>query len=267
MGNARPGEAGPGSGPGRPVGGEGVGVEELLARAGNGFEIGDEVLERLTTALMAHTELASFRQRKGPPRKLSRRTLRHNYLLQDGSSLVLWEIEHNTGPGDDRRHEVYEDQVSLAAAQYLIDARFGDPSPEELEAEAAEWLARLPELAALELPQCPRQYTEEHSADHAWRVLRRAENQDAPGERMRRLLLSAIGHDIAYVTGRHLRACGRVVGWTLYEHAFLLATGEEVSLWEIEHTINPEGRPVCEVYEDERVACDTADGRLEGLQG
>jgi hypothetical protein len=79
--------------------------------------------------------------------------------------------------------------------------------------------------------------------------------------------VSAIGHDIAYVTGRHLRTCGRVVGWTLYEHAFLLATGEEVSLWEIEHTMNPEGRPVCEVYEDERVACDTADGRLEGLQG
>jgi hypothetical protein len=240
-------------------------VEELLARAGNGFEVGDEVLERLTTVLMAHTELASFRQRKGPPRKLSRRTLRHNFLLTDGSCQTLWEIEHNTGPGGDHRHEVYADQQSLAAAQYAIDARFGDPSPEELEAEASEWLARLPELAALELPHFPRQYTEDHSAEHAWRVLRRAENSDAPGEKMRRLLLSAIGHDIAYVTGRHLRAGGRVVGWTLYEHAFLLATGEEISLWEVEHTMNPEGRPVCEVYEDERAACDAADGRLEAL--
>jgi hypothetical protein len=263
MGNARPGEAGPG--PGRPAGGEGVGVEDLLARAQNAFEVGDEVLERLTTALMAHTELASFRQRKGPPRKLSRRTLRHNYLLADGGSVTLWEIEHNTGPGGGRRYEVYADPESLAAAQYLVDARFGDPSPEELEAEAADWLARLPELASLELPQCPRQYTEDQSAEHAWRVLRRAENEDAPGEKMRRLLLSAIGHDITYVTGRHLRADRRVVGWTLYEHAFLLATGEEVSLWEVEHTMNPEGRPVCEVYDDERAACDAADLRLEAL--
>lgn len=265
MGNARPGEAGPGPGPGRPSSGEEVQVGELLARAQNAFEVADDVLERLTTALMAHTELASFRQRKGPPQKLSRRTLRHNYLLADGSSLSLWEIEHNTGPGGDRRHEVYTDPEFLAAAQYLIDSRFGDPSPEELEAETAEWLARLPELAALELPQGPRQYSEDRSAEHAWRVLRRAENADAPGERIRRLLLSAIGHDIAYVTGRHLRAGGRVVGWTLYEHAFLLATGEEISLWEVEHTMNPEGRPVCEVYDDERAACDAADLRLEAL--
>jgi hypothetical protein len=247
------------------VDGKGAGVEQLLARAQNAFEVGEELLERLTSALMAHTELASFRQRKGPPRKLSRRTLRHNYLLADGSNLTLWEIEHNTGPGGDPRYEVYADPESLAAAQYLVDARFGDPSPEELEAEAVDWLARLPELAAVELPQSPRQFTEGHSAEHAWRVLRRAENEDAPGEQMRRLLLSAIGHDITYVTGRHLRAGGRVVGWTLYEHAFLLATGEEVSLWEVEHTMNPEGRPVCEVYDAERAACDAADLRLEAL--
>ncbi|MEU4090840.1 DUF6227 family protein [Streptomyces sp. NPDC026673] len=253
MGNARPGGAGPAD------------VEVVLARAQNAFDIDDDVLGRLATALMGCTELASFRQRKGPPRRLSRRTLRHAFLLADGSTQLLWEIEHNTGPGDEPLYEVYSDPATLAAAQHVIDARFGEPSPEELEAEAAEWLARLPQLA-MELTPGPRQYTEAHSAEHAWRVLRRAENTDVPGEELLTRLGSAVGHDIAYVTGRHTRiGTGRVAGWTLYEHAFLLSTGEEVSLWEVEHTMTPDGRPVCEVYADETAACDSADVRLEAL--
>ncbi|WP_329187080.1 DUF6227 family protein [Actinacidiphila glaucinigra] len=254
MGNARPGGAGPAD------------VEVVLARAQNAFDVDDRVLGRLATALMGCTELASFRQRKGPPRRLSRRTLRHSFLLADGSTQMLWEIEHNTGPGgDEPLYEVYSDPDALATAQHMIDARFGEPSPEELEAEAADWLARLPQLA-MDLTPGPRQYTEDHSVEHAWRVLRRAENTDVPGEELRSRLGSAVGHDIAYVTGRHTRiGTGRVAGWTLYEHAFLLETGEEISLWEVEHTMTPDGRPVCEVYADETAACDSADVRLEGL--
>ncbi|MDX3073566.1 DUF6227 family protein [Streptomyces sp. MI02-7b] len=253
MGNARPGGAGPAD------------VEVVLARAQNAFEIDDVVLGRLETALMGCTELASFRQRKGPPRRLSRRTLRHTFLLADGGTQVLWEIEHNTGPGEDQLYEVYADPDVLVAAQHVIDLRFGEPAPQELEAEAAEWLARLPRVGAEPLPG-PRQYMREDSAEHAWRVLRRAENRDAPGDDLRARLGSAVGHDIAYVTGRHTRiGTGRVVGWTLYEHAFLLASGEELSLWEVEHTMTPDGRPVCEVYADETVACDAADVRMEAL--
>ncbi|MDX3238451.1 DUF6227 family protein [Streptomyces sp. ME03-5709C] len=254
MGNARPGGAGPAD------------VEVVLARAQNAFDVDDRVLGRLATALMGCTELASFRQRKGPPRRLSRRTLRHSFLLADGSTQLLWEIEHNTGPdGDEPLYEVYSDPDALAAAQHTIDARFGEPSPQELEAEAAQWSARLPQLATDLMPG-PRQYAVEHSAEHAWRVLRRAENTDAPGPELRSRLGYAVGHHIAYVTGRHTRiGTGRVAGWTLYEHAFLLETGEEISLWEVEHTMTPDGRPVCEVYADESAARDSADVRLEAL--
>ncbi|MEV0924643.1 DUF6227 family protein, partial [Streptomyces spongiicola] len=38
------------------------------------------------------------------------------------------------------------------------------------------------------------------------------------------------------------------------EHAFLLFDGTELSLWEVEHTATPDGRHMCEVYEDERTA-------------
>ncbi|CAM5261277.1 hypothetical protein STANM309S_03311 [Streptomyces tanashiensis] len=47
---------------------------------------------------------------------------------------------------------------------------------------------------------------------------------------------------------------GRDAGFTLYEHQFLLLDGSEVSLWEVEHTATPDGRHMCEVYEDEHAA-------------
>lgn len=44
------------------------------------------------------------------------------------------------------------------------------------------------------------------------------------------------------------------MGFTLYEHAFVLVDGSEVSLWEVEHTATPDGRHMCEVYESEATA-------------
>jgi hypothetical protein len=40
----------------------------------------------------------------------------------------------------------------------------------------------------------------------------------------------------------------------LYEHAFLLLDGTEISLWEVEHTATPDGRHMCEVYTEEGAA-------------
>ena len=44
------------------------------------------------------------------------------------------------------------------------------------------------------------------------------------------------------------------IGFSLYEHAFLLPDGAEVSLWEVEHTDTPDGRHMCEVYDSEDTA-------------
>jgi hypothetical protein len=237
-------------------------VKRLLGRAQNAFELDDAVVERLGAALMHHTEMASCRQHNGPPRVLGRRTLRHTFLLGDGGSLVLYEVEHNTGEDDELLYEVYAEPEAMAHAQRVIDYRFGESTPEDLDTEATEWAARLPHPP--EMPPMRRSYDEDHSAEHAWRVLRRAENVDTwPEAEIRQRLIMARAHHISYVTNRCSRIDSRVVGWTLYEHAFLLADGEEVSLWEVEHTMTPDGRPVCEVYEGEAAACDAADLRLE----
>jgi Family of unknown function (DUF6227) len=252
-------------------------LDELLQRAHNGFELSEELLTRLRSAgLMWHTQLHSFRQRKGPPRRLARRTLKHVCLLADGGNVVLWEVEHNTGADGQPSYEIYTDAEAMAEAQRLIDHRFGDPAPEELDAEATEFLSRLPELRAAEPVLNPRSFVwdRDGTADHASRLLRRAVNVDAPGQRTRLPLMGAVAYDIMYVTGRHSRigdcdADGdseRVAGWTLYEHAFLMADGSEASLWEVEHTMAPDGLPVCEVYADRGAACDAADGRLVRLE-
>jgi hypothetical protein len=242
--------------------GEGL-LRELLARQGNGFEAVEWLTDRLDGSLMEWSELVSFRQRNAPGRRLSRRTLRHAFLLPDGSSHSLWEIEHNTGADADEhappRYELYADRESMLRAQYAIDGWFGVPEPPGPE-DFAEALTLGPE--PMPIPS-PRRFSESDSAEHAWRLLRRAENGDVPGEPVRRLLMSAIGHDIRYVTGRESRFGDRIAGWTLYEHAFLLASGDELSLWEVEHTMTPDGRPMCEVYEDERAACDAAELRLD----
>jgi len=237
-------------------------VERLLGRTQNAFELDDAVVRRLGAALMCHTEMTSCRQHSGPPRPIARRTLRHIFLLADGRSLVLYEVEHNTGEDDELLYEVYAEPEAMAHAQQVIDHRFGEPAPAELEVPTAEWAELLPYLP--EMPPLRKSYVEDRSAEHAWRVLRRAENEKTwPEAEVRRRLITARAHHISYVTNRCTRIGGRLVGWTLYEHAFLLADGEEVSLWEVEHTMTPDGGPVCEVYEDEAAACHAADLRLE----
>lgn len=264
-------------------------LDELLKRAHNGFELGEELLTQLRSAgLMWHTQLHSFRQRKGPPRRLCRRTMKHVCLLADGSDVVLWEVEHNTSSGEEPSYEIYTDVEALAEAQLVIDSRFGQPTPGELDAEAADFLSHMPKLVADATVLCPRSYIwdEDRAADHALRLLRRAANSDAPGPDARLPLMAAVAYDILYVTGRHSRIgdcagdgdgngdgngngngdCERVAGWTLYEHTFLMADGSERSLWEVEHTMDPDGLPVCEVYADREAACDAADGRLVRLE-
>ncbi|MBO1337202.1 hypothetical protein J3486_38960 [Streptomyces sp. VRA16 Mangrove soil] len=84
------------------------------------------------------------------------------------------------------------------------------------------------------------------SVDHARRLLRRAENPEVetrPGPGTARLLREACAHQITQAFG-----CRLSPGFALYEHAFLLCDGCEVSLWEVEHTATPDGRHMCEVY-------------------
>lgn len=100
-----------------------------------------------------------------------------------------------------------------------------------------------------------REYAVEESADHARRVLRRAENPDRPGERTALLLRSAYAHQITQAFGpRPFTADGRGTGFNLYEHSFVLLDGSELGLWELEHTATPDGRHMCEVYESEAAA-------------
>ncbi|MEU2155600.1 DUF6227 family protein [Streptomyces sp. NPDC019396] len=100
----------------------------------------------------------------------------------------------------------------------------------------------------------PRTYEPDNSPDHARRLLRRAENPDRPGEDTARMLRAAFAHHISQAFGRQCFIGGRGSGFTLYEHAFLLLDGTELSLWEVEHTATPDGRHMCEVYTDERTA-------------
>ena len=99
----------------------------------------------------------------------------------------------------------------------------------------------------------PRMYAQDNSADHARRVLRRAENADRPGAATAGLLRAAFAHHITQIFGRQYHVDGRDAGFTLYEHAFLLLDGTETSLWEVEHTATPDGRHMCEVYDDEQI--------------
>lgn len=131
-----------------------------------------------------------------------------------------------------------------------------DPSPMPGEDEPEGDVALLSALYAARSPmRRHREYAVEDSADHARRVLRRAENADRPGEPVTTLLRSAYAHQITQAFGaRHSFADGRGAGFSLYEHAFVLLDGTEVSLWEVEHTATPDGRHMCEVYESEAAA-------------
>ncbi|MEV1049778.1 DUF6227 family protein [Streptomyces sp. NPDC059017] len=254
-------------------------LERLLGRALNSFDLPDSVVERLDSALAHDSSLHSSHHSAA----LDRSTYRHAYLLADGSSLTLWELVHSTGRDGARRHELYaeEGEARLAASRLRPDrgrrpgaggadggetdelaAIFG-AAPEGADQDGTdgkpvhrldadlELLGRL--LATPPMPPA-RTYVPDDSADHARRLLRRAENPDRPGEETAGLLRAAFAHHIGQAFGRQCSADVRDAVFTLYEHAFLLLDGTELSLWEVEHTATPDGRHMCEVYADERTA-------------
>ncbi|RSS41956.1 DUF6227 family protein [Streptomyces sp. WAC08241] len=230
-------------------------VERLLGRALNSFDLPDSTVERLATALAHSSALHSSHHSAS----LHRTTHRHTYLLADGSALSLWELVHNAGRDGTEQHELYaeEAEARLAASRLPSGPSAGRPAgradgPFLDEDDDFEPLSA---LLARPIPVQPRMYVPDNSADHARRVLRRAENADRPGGATARRLRLAFAHHITQAFGRHCPVGGgRDAGFTLYEHQFLLLDGSEVSLWEVEHTATPDGRHMCEVYEDEATA-------------
>ncbi|MEV6163184.1 DUF6227 family protein [Streptomyces sp. NPDC052052] len=234
-------------------------LERLLRRALNSIDLPDSTVERLGTALAHSSSLHSSHHSS----VLQRETYRHTYLLADGTTLTLWELVQDgrlstagrwpgTRPGL-RHHEVYDDEAELRVAVARLSGgvgeapEFGDDGP-QADLEIITVL-----MAAPSVP-LPRMYAPDNSADHARRVLRRAENRDGPGEATAQLLRNAFAHHITQVFGQQCQVDGREAGFTLYEHAFLLLDGSETSLWEVEHTATPDGRHMCEVYGDEESA-------------
>lgn len=233
-------------------------LERLLRRALNSFDLPDSTVERLGTALAHSSALHSSHHSSA----LHRETYRHTYLLADGSPFTLWELVHcgprEPGRPDARQHELYDEEADAHVAAARLAGGFREPTCFGDDGAQAD-----PDLlsALLAAPPAPaaRTYAPDNSADHARRVLRRAENGDVPGEETARLLRAAFAHHITQIFGRQCRVDGRDAGFTLYEHAFLLLDGSETSLWEVEHTATPDGRHMCEVYGDE----DSARGAME----
>ncbi|GAB2754731.1 DUF6227 family protein [Streptomyces bullii] len=214
-------------------------LARLLGRALNSFELPDETIGRLDCALACDSSLHSAHHSAG----LHRETYRHTWLLADGSWLTLWELVHNTAPGSEPQHEVYADEEELRAATARLPL---PPDAPDFE---------LPVTVQLSPVLPPRHvYVPDDSADHARRLLRRAENPDGPGADMAALLATACAHRITQAFGRPSRAGRAGRCFSLYEHAFLLRDGSEVSLWEVEHTATPDGRHMCEVYVTEDAA-------------
>ncbi|MFJ4873773.1 DUF6227 family protein [Streptomyces sp. NPDC088745] len=241
---------------------------QLLGRALNSFDLPDETVDRLQSAFAHSSSLRSSHHSAG----LRRSLYRHAFLLADGSSLTLWELVHNAGRDRHVEHELYTDVTEARLAANRLAPRSGahpdevpmfpectdGPDcpdalvvPDSLAVGAGDDLDAL--LAGSRRP-ARRSFVPDDSADHARRVLRRAENADRPGEETARLLRDALAHEITQVFGRQCRSRGRDVGFTLYEHAFLLMDGSELSLWEVEHTATPDGRHMCEVYADKHTA-------------
>ena len=224
-------------------------LARLLGRALNSFELPDETIRRLDRALAHDSSLHSAHHSAG----LHRETYRHTWLLADGSALTLWELVHNTAPGRDTQHEVYEDEEELRTATVRL------PLP----ADAPDF--ELPVMVRMSsVPEPAHSYYPDDSADHGRRLLRRAENSDRPGEDMAGLLETAFAHQITQAFGRPCRAGERGLCFTLYEHAFLLHDGRELSLWEVEHTATPDGRHRCEVYPSEEDARAAMERRASG---
>ncbi|MGW7047766.1 DUF6227 family protein [Streptomyces avermitilis] len=226
-------------------------LARLLGRALNSFELPDETIWRLDCALAHDSSLHSAHHSAG----LHRETYRHTWLLADGSAVTLWELVHNTAPGSHPQHEVYVDEEELRAATARLPL---PPDAPDFE---------LPVLVQLSPIPAPRHaYLPEGSADHVRRLLRRAENPDPPDADLASLLLgSAFAHQITQAFGRPCRAGQMKLCFSLYEHAFLLRDGRELSLWEVEHTATPDGRHMCEVYASEEAAREAMERRAATL--
>jgi Family of unknown function (DUF6227) len=221
-------------------------LARLLGRALNSFELPDETIRRLDCALAHDSSLHSAHHSAG----LHRETYRHTWLLADGSALTLWELVHNTARDSVPQHEVYVDEEELRAATARLPLPPDSPDFE------------LPVTVQLSPVRPPRHaYLPDDSADHARRLLRRAENTDRPGPETAALLAEAFAHQITQAFGRPCRAPRAGLAFSLYEHAFLLRDGAEISLWEVEHTATPDGRHMCEVYVTEDAARDAMERR------
>ncbi|MFJ9629036.1 DUF6227 family protein [Streptomyces sp. NPDC091280] len=222
-------------------------LARLLGRALNSFELPDETIRLVLDCALAYDgSLHSAHHSAG----LHRETYRHTWLLSDGSALTLWELVHNTVLGREAQHEVYVDEEELRTAT----ARLPMP-PDTTDFE-------LPVLVHLSpIPEPRHSYLADNSADHARRLLRRAENADQPDEETAALLATAFAHQIIQAFGRPYRAGRAAACFSLYEHAFLLPDGAEISLWEVEHTATPDGRHMCEVYDSEDAARDAMERR------
>ncbi|MGP4046441.1 DUF6227 family protein [Streptomyces sp. 2A115] len=224
-------------------------LERLLGRALNSFELADETIRRLDRALAHDSSLHSAHHSAG----LHRETYRHTWLLADGSALTLWELVHNTAHDCVTQHEVYEDAEELRAATSRLPL---PPDAPDFELPVMVRLSPIPD---------PRHaYVPDDSADHGRRLLRRAENTDRPGEDMAGLLRTAFAHQITQAFGPPCRAGEMGLCFSLYEHAFLLRDGRELSLWEVEHTATPDGRHMCEVYPSEKDAREAMERRASG---
>jgi hypothetical protein len=226
-------------------------LARLLGRALNSFELPDETIERLDCALAHSGSLHSAHHSAG----LHRETYRHTWLLADGSAVTLWELVHNTAPGGHPECEVYVDEEELRAATARLPLPPGAP----------DFDLPLPALLS-PAPEPRHAYVPDDSADHARRLLRRAENPDRPGTDLESLLLgSAFAHEITQSFGQPCRAGQAGLCFSLYEHAFLLRDGRELSLWEVEHTATPDGRHMCEVYATEEAAREAMERRAATL--
>ncbi|MFE0583029.1 MULTISPECIES: DUF6227 family protein [unclassified Streptomyces] len=234
-------------------------LDRLLGRALNSFDLPDRLVERLGTALAHSSSLCTTHH--GPAAGVWRETHRHTYLLPDGGAVSLWELSCRLEGDRDPRHEVFATRAEtrLAVARLFGESAVGaapDPVPLAGEEEPYDDASGLGALFASSAPvPRHREYVVEDSADHARRVLRRAENPDRPGERVAALLRAAYAHRITQAFGtRQALPTGRDAGFHLYEHGFVLLDGTELSLWEVEHTATPDGRHMCEVYDSEAAA-------------
>lgn len=215
-------------------------VRHLLGRAVNPFEISDRTLAELDTAVMHHVELRSWRHRTSPPPAMRCSTRRHVFLLSDGRNVVLWELTH--AGEDGQTTEIYADEHALHLSEQRVhqdaDGVFGVVPP--------------PDVPTGHLPAGPVggrvPYPESGSPEHARRLLRRAENPDRPGDGTARLLATARRHQISHLPRPHAAGGPWHIWCSVYRHAFLLADGREVSLYELEHNLSGTGLLVSEVY-------------------